>query len=171
MVQVALQTLQGSKDTRVKLILRIFPIQILRFFFSCPQVSSKFWEKKILNPDTNSHNLQAATNTVAPLLTFYKDFIWKNQALGFQLYNSLTSPVSLQNYAESTYHLKRPKPCFSYSLWKLDSLSWTQCLHLSNLTLHILLYRSYWTLHSSYNCFSFNKHFTGFRLHSLSLHV
>lgn len=84
-------------------------------FFKIPFLTQEF-EKKKLNPDTNSNNLQATTNTVAPLLTFYKNFILKIQALSFKLYNRFTSPASLQNYSESAYHLRRPKPWFSYSL-------------------------------------------------------
>lgn len=90
-LQVSLQTLQWPKDMRLTLILQIFQIQTLRFVFPCPWVSSKslfvlrnLREKKIiLNPDINSHNPPATTNTVAPLLTFYKNFILKIQALSF----------------------------------------------------------------------------------------
>lgn len=97
-----------------------FHIQSL-MIFSCPRVSSKLlFElknlRKKLHPRTNSHNIQAATNTVAPLLTFYKNFILKIQALYFELYNRFTSPASQQNYFESACHLRQLKPRLSYSL-------------------------------------------------------
>lgn len=95
-LQVTLQTPPWSEDTRVILILQIFISNPSWFFLALEFLQSCFlnlriWEKK-LHPRTNSHNIQAATNTVAPLLTFYKNFILKIQALCFESYNSFYKP-------------------------------------------------------------------------------